>query len=257
MPVRGCGASRIAGGVYVVVPHSPLGLPLESFLIDPPRRFTRDELRVMGIKATGMSLIPDATATTGWSVADWVGSEFYPNTYDILAEIRAYGLSRRVQSTLNFGLLGKGSRIYLLHERAHIDGPGREALWEGRQSSLCPKYLYEHMSWAAGENPMCVTLYRECIEGGEAWTMAEKSGVMALATMFDAENERLVRRQIGDVSYAGKRPPDGVTLTYTPAFFASFPIAGLEVVRDPIGKIHEKTAAKARKARLSVEEVDE
>lgn len=259
-PVRGCGASRIAGGVYITVPHSPLGLPLEAFLIDPPRAFSHEDLRMMGITPTGMSLVPDPTADTGWSVADWVGSEFYPNTYDILAEIRAYGLSRRVQRTLNFKLLGKGSRIYLLHERAHIDYPGREALWaemfHANQPSHCPVNIPEHLSWWTEpyeESPMCAQLWRECIEGGEGtvdFAISEK-----LRSVMNSK--RGVLRTIGDVHYWAKRPPDGVTLSYTPAIFASFPIAGLEVVRDPIGKTHEKAATKARKAALPVTEVDE
>lgn len=255
MPVRGCGASRIAGGVYVTVPTSPLGLPMESFLIDPPRAFSREELAVMGVSPQGMSFMPGKPGDP-MSLVDWVGSEHYPNTYDILAEIKAYGLSRRVQRTLNFKLLGPGSRIYLLHDRAWI-GSDRMSLYEEPDSFVdrCPlgsdgPSLHGRVD-PHDLYPMCVRLYRECVEGGhEISSDSPFASIMALG-------KRGVARQIGDVVYGARRAPDGVELSYSPAFFASFPIAGLEVVRDPIGRTHETALGKASQAGLPVTEVDE
>ena len=254
MPVRGCGASRIAGGIYVTVPTSPLGLPMESFLIDPPRRFSREELAVMGVSAQGMSFMPGKPGEA-LSLVDWVGSEHYPNTYDILAEIKAYGLSRRIQSTINFALLGPGSRIYLLHDRAHIE-TGRQRLYEEPDAFVdrCP--LGDPSLHTAPDPtdlyPMCVRLYRECVEDGNAVGL-EDTPFRAITNL----GPRAVARQVGSVVYGARRPPDGANLTFTPAFFASFPIAGLEVVRDPIGGSHEKALGKASKAALPVREVDE
>lgn len=253
MVVRGCGASRIAGGVYVVVPTSPLGMPVEHFLIDPPRAFTREQLRVMGVAAQGMSFVPDPSAETGWSLLDWVGSDHYPNTWDIIAEVKAHGLSRRVQSTLSFDLLGPGSRIYLLHDRAWINDEGRRDLWHEAGSvpggfvMPCPVPWPEHKgSVAVNDSPMCARLWRECVTGGEDGEM-----------MFHKlpPNERNVVRTVGDTCYEARRCPDQVSLSYTPAIFASFPIHRLDVVRG--GKKHDATVSKARKAGLPVEEVDE
>lgn len=254
MVVRGCGGSRVAGGVYIMVNTSPFGMPLEYFLVDPP--IVIEDPALAGISSRGMSYTP-SMPNQPWDVVDWVGGEFYPNVTDILAEIRAYGLSRRVQSTLDFSLLGEKSRIHLMHSRAHIT-QGRSLLWAGAPLvKQCPRPDNEHsidtaMASMIGENdetPMCARLWWEAVAGTPIARVVEGSG--------PDPDQRLRMWQVGDVSYMARVPPEGVELRYQPAIFASFPISHIEVVRDPVGGTHEKALRKARKAGLAVEDVDE
>ena len=55
-PVRGCGV-RQPGGAYLVTDLSDSGLPLEHFVLDPPRPL---DPVAAGLSAQGMALAQDA-----------------------------------------------------------------------------------------------------------------------------------------------------------------------------------------------------
>ena len=73
----------------------------------------------------------------------------------------------------------------------------------------------------------------------------------------DKPDSRAVVRTMPAFEYDGKVPPDGADTSARPGFFASFPIAGLAVVRDPVGGRHEAAAKAAAAAGVSLEVVPE
>src|SRR5262249_38923290 len=76
---RQCGY-RKKGGVYLTVPTSEDGAPIEYFLVDPPQPV---ELGALGIAPRGVHLIENEGV---WHVFDVVGQESYPNVADFVEE---------------------------------------------------------------------------------------------------------------------------------------------------------------------------
>jgi hypothetical protein len=233
--VRGCG-TRVEGGVYLCCPLGMVGRPVEDFLVDPPIRVSPAEL---GVSSRGVFPIERDGVT---HVLDWVGSRHYPNVWDFVEEVRRFGVSRRVPRGFDFSSLSEGSRLVLIHARGWIEGD----LWpwyaderrdeSGRAFDLCPKRIYEHGEQSPRAHSMCAGIWRLDLEGGEP--------VLDPAVPF-----RTVERTMPGFSYLGKRSPDGVTASYGPAIFASFPIARIEVVRDPAGS-HVATAERVSRGRI-------
>lgn len=195
---RACGR-RVAGGVYWECGLDPLGAPLVTFLIDPPIALPP----TLGVTPRGVSLIESGGVT---HVVDWVGAQSYPNVLDVVREVGALGLSRRLPRTLDFARLTSQSRILLVHgrarvENAHAYGPFR-----------CPTRRHEPGTDA------CIGVWGEDVEEGEPVGDDEDA------------SSRAVLRTLPSVTYHARcRPPD-VVPAYTPAFFASFPASRLVVV---------------------------
>jgi hypothetical protein len=104
---RGCGDSRIQGGVYLECGVGPNGLPLEMFVYDPPIPYTSRNSR-------GVFLETVAGVT---HVLDEVSYESYPYPSDIIEEVRRHGLSRKVSPDVISNVLTPDSRIMLVHRR--------------------------------------------------------------------------------------------------------------------------------------------
>lgn len=226
---RGCGV-RQPGGIYVEVPLSNHGKPLEYFVFDPPRPV---DPQMLGISPRGMHPVDDADGVT--HAFDWVGSKYYPAVTDILEEIRAYGLSRRVPQSFPFERLGPGSRIVLLHARGYIDNYAEyyQALETGWR---CPKGVDGHrdVPWP-GE--MCAGLWWEDLDPDLA---------------DETIDGRRVWRRIASYRYPVRTRPDDIVPQYRVAIIASFPIARLTVIRDPHEGRHEAAAKAASAAQLPV-----
>lgn len=228
--VRGCG-KREQGGVYAECGRSPLGRPIEDFLLCPP---VLVDAAGMGLSPIGVKLIEHNGVCHVW---DWVGSKYYPNVADFVEEVRRFGLSRRISKGLDFSKLTEQSRIFLLHSSAHIADPSpfQKARIGGKALGLdwdhCPKGTHE-----AGEKGMCSGLWWEDVEG------------------MEYSVNRISRREMPAFEYTAARP--AVKSGHMLAVFASFPIIRLAVVKSEDGS-HAKTADLVSAAKLPVDIVEE
>lgn len=250
---RGCGR-RQKGGVYLSTPVSDRGVPLESFLLCPPRPVDRAALRLEPI---GVQLVEIGGVT---HVFDIVGRTHYPNVADMIAELKRYGASRRIAGSTDFRRLTAESRLVLLHERAIIANADRllavlrDEERERRPDAtgwtplrLCPAKRVDHMAIPIDDpqpNLMCQALYWEDIEGGEA-------------VLDPAVPWRTVDRQVGSTSYRARRRPDDLDLAYELGIFAILPIHHIAVIRDPEGGRHHAAFDKANQGGLDVIVEDE
>ena len=227
--VRGCG-TRDKGGIYAEVLLSPDGMPMEYFLLDPPRVVDTDAL---GITPRGVRLIQ---VNGVYHIFDWVGSNYYPNVADFVEEARRFGVSRKLNPRLDFSKLTLGSRLVLLHARAHIDN------WRAYKDEEvdCPKSIEGHQCGV--EKEMCIKFWWQDVEGGEK------------DNMFDM---RHVRRAMPSFDYFARAKPEKVEPRYKVAIFASFPIHRLGVIKDPQAKKHDTSMAAAKNSTLPVELLDE
>jgi hypothetical protein len=232
---RQCGY-RKKGGVYLTVPTSEDGMPLEYFLIDPPLPV---DLEALGLSPRGVHLIEKDGV---WHVFDVVGQDNYPNVCDVVVEAKNMGVSRRCELP-DYSKLSSASRLVLIHGRAYIENY-REYLERFSQQEVddfrCPQE--RHRIGAITET--CAGLWRhDVVEGIER----------------DQEGRRdLVSRKLecGALYRCYGRPID-VTPEYKYAIFGVFPIGHLEVVRDPDDQTHEEKLEKAQKSGLSVQLVEE
>lgn len=111
MVKRGCGDTRIAGGVYLEVNLSPFGSPLEEFIVDPPVKL---DMAALGITPIGMHFI-------NGSLFDWVGSSHYPTPAHFVEEVRHHGLSRKIASTFDFSRITPQTEHLLIHAQAYVE----------------------------------------------------------------------------------------------------------------------------------------
>ncbi len=230
---RQCGY-RKKGGVYLTVPTSENGLPIEYFLLDPPLAV---ELDALGIGPRGVHLIEKEGV---WHVFDVVGQENYPNVCDVIEEARYWGISRRCELA-DYSSLTAESRLVLLHQRAFIrnfaDYPPQFSEQE-RRDFRCPKNKHPIDSLEG----MCAGLWRhDLVEGIEP-----------------VNNDPSYRRRLEcGVVYTGYRRPRDIEPEYQYAIFGIFPIGQIEVVADPDDETHEKKLERARQAQLPVRLVEE
>jgi hypothetical protein len=248
MVARGCGASRVAGGIYLECPLSPYGMPLEEFLVDPPIPVDTQEL---GVTPIGVKLVERKGV---WHVMDWVGSTHYLNTSDFVEEVRRFGLSRRAATSLDFKKLTSQSRILLLHSHAYIFNYDKYREVEPDKDNLeglvpyptCPKNLSEHKR--PDMKTMCARLWYQDVVGGEPVETQGKEN--------DARS-RCVTRKMPSFEYHALVKPENVDPEYRVAIFASFPITNLAVVKDNEGGTHNRSLMLAEQARIPVALVDE
>lgn len=252
--VRGCGR-RKRGAVYLEVPLSSRGKPLDAFLLCPPQPIDAAALR---LEPRGVRLVQHGERT---HVFDWVGASHYPNVADVIAEIRRHGVSRRISANVDFSQLTPGSCLVLVHARAIIADPVplRDILrveaveqapgwpvWSPRAS--CPQRVPAHSEMPVSEpSPgfMCQSLYWETVEGGDV-------------VLDPAVPWRTVDRTIGETTYRARRTPEGLPeLTYALGAFAMLPIGQITVIRDPDGGTHEAPFERAQQSDLPVTLDDE
>lgn len=224
---RGCG-ERTAGDCYAEFGVGAGGARVESFIVDPP---VAVDIEALGITPIGVHLIERAGV---WHVADWVGESHYPNVADFIEEARRFGVSRKIQKTIDFSKLTSESRMILLHPRAWIDNA---AEYPPQTHKNCPKGKTAH----GEQGVMCARLWWDDVEGGEA--------------IEDDERARLVLRRMPSFEYYAQRRSEKVEPQYQTAIFASFPMTRLVVIRDE-GETHERTAQLAARSSLIVDQED-
>lgn len=234
---RGCG-TRTVGSVYCELGMGPGGMPLENFLICPPQVIDPEAL---GLSSIGTKIIPYGDRYHIW---DMIGKRDYPNVADYLEEVRRFGVSRKLNPSMDFSLLGEDSRILVIHARAHIENFHEYAwAWDtAAPYNRCPRQNEEH---DLPEPPMmCAGVYWQDVEGGTEITPDPND---------PPQLKRQVLRRMPSFVYAASRRPDGVVPQYKPAIFASFPISRLVVINDPEGGTHKANLDKAGKSSLPVE----
>lgn len=247
---RGCG-ERQQGGAYAETGLSERGLPIESFYVDPPIRVNADEL---GLTAIGVKLVTRADGTT--DVWDVIGSQHYPNVADFLEEVKRFGMSRRLPSSLDFARLGPGSKHVLLHARGYV--ANWRALELARREG-CPRVAGNHSLVLRGATPetadrycpippthdlavpqhetLCAGLWWDDVTGGEP-TLAGQAGVD-------------VTRGMPSFRYGARRVAPEITRDYRLAVVAALPITNIAVIRAADGR-HERVIEAAGKSALPV-----
>lgn len=236
---RGCG-QRKKGGVYLTVPDSPFGSPLENFLIDPPIVVSLSEL---GIGARGVHLIERNSIT---HVFDVVGRQHYPNVADFIEEARWLGISRRAELP-DYSRLTPQSKLILIHERAWINNWQElygQLSEEERAAFNCPSHIpavhEEHQQFKR----MCARLWWHDVEAMDEPEGQKGCRVAGLRTLPC------------HAAYSGWRAACNFFPEYQHAIFASFPIGAIEVVKDPDDQTHQPKLEKAQKAGLPVNLVE-
>ena len=107
---RGCG-SREQGGLYMCMPLSENGFPIEHFLVDPSVEWKSDT----NLRAP--MLISDVDGV--FHVVLGVGKKFYPTVSDFVEEARRMGVSKRIPRDFDFSkLTPTKSKLLLVHPRA-------------------------------------------------------------------------------------------------------------------------------------------
>ncbi len=245
---RGCG-KRKQGGVYIECGLSPVGEPLEHFIMDPPVRLPAG----MPISPIGVSVVQRAGA---FHVVDWVGAEFYPNVADFLEEVRRFGLSRRVPKNFDFATLSGVTRIILVHPRAWVENVAdyrlralSEGLRIGAPVWTCPKNDAGHLALAEDPGRMCAGAWWQDVTDWESREERVPFGA-------DGPYPRGVVRAMPSFRYFAHARPEGFEPQHAPAFFASFPISRVVVVKADDGS-HEETFRRMQAAGVPVAIVDE
>jgi hypothetical protein len=256
---RGCG-SRIAGGAYLSVPlgAGPTGHPIEEFLYCQPQAI---DLAVLGMSAVGVTLIKDGQGVT--HVLDVVGSEHYPNVAAFVEEARRKGISRRFPAREQyFERLTDQSRLVLAHARAIICNPEDYYQWESEDAAgrhECPTWVgprhcgrgtkLSHHCYNSDSPEFCARLWWQDCTG--------PCGVPVTASGQEDDSTDLRLFTVGDIGYFALPRLAVLQPIYQTAFFASFPIKMIEVIRDPLEGKHLETLERAAKARLPIHVEDE
>ncbi len=232
---RQCGY-RKKGGVYLAVPTSEDGAPIEYFLVDPPQPV---ELDALGIAPRGVHLIGKEGV---WHVFDVIGQDSYPNVCDVIEEARWLGVSRRCELH-DYSRLTRESRLVLIHQRAYIRNFAEYPMHFSEQEAgdfRCPRKL--HLITDLKE--MCAGLWRHDVVEG-----VERDEV-------DQREPHRRRLECGAV-YPCYGQPVEITPDYQYAIFAILPIGQIEVIEDPDDRTHEEKIERAGKSQLPVSLVQE
>lgn len=224
---RGCGF-RTKGALYAETGLGPHGLPLEDFFIDPP---TPIDPTTHGISSQGMTFKQDGAGT--WHLIDWIGEKYYETAPDFLQEVKALGLSRKMNPKLDLSRLTPASRIVLLHPKGYLaNAQDYHFPPDGTHFSGCMCEKPEHAPDQLGGVTCCIGTLWDSVPDG----------------VPEGSDPRLVRRTTGGGSYLARLDPEGVAPDWRPALIARFPIGRFAVVKDPDTGAHEEMIEKLKAA---------
>ena len=227
---RGCG-TREAGGVYMELGLDEQGVPVEHFLLDPPRRLDQATQQALGIRPIGVSTLADPQRPGVVHLVDWIGSSHYPNVADFVEEVRRFGLSRRLGRNFDFGQITPESRLLCVHANGWLENAA-EYQQDRRLAGAparCVKSVLGH--GAADYDGMCASLFWQDVFGGEALEPGLLEAALA-AGLNPHMSTRRVTRRMPSFDYHAFAAPKGVQVRYTPAIFASFPLSRIVVIKD-------------------------
>ena len=238
---RGCGR-RVKGGVYAESHQGEGGTPIEWFVVDPPAPL---DLGAIGVRPRGVTLVRDESLADGTChIVDWVGAESYPNVADFVEEARRFGISRRLETTLDFSRITDRSRLVLVHPRAICEN----RLEIGRPLR-CPKdRLGPEKGWTSVEDAPGArrpARFRDLVGSGSAAPprvhtdpAAEMCAEFWYRDLEGAEQAEglpdgeLVRR-MPSFEYRGRRDDPDRPRIYCPAVFMVAPVHAIALVDDP------------------------
>jgi hypothetical protein len=214
-------------------------MPLEHFLICPPRRVNIESLN-LSTRGARLMLRSDFDV---WDIWDYVGKQHYPYVPDFVEEGRRYGFSRRLSKTLDFSRLTRDSRQIIIHPRGYIDCGYEYLLSHNDQRladlstltpwpSVCPQNFDEHNSRDPIDGPhpeMCHSMYYEAIKPDpDTETTTEQP-------LFYR-----TRRRSSYIHYDHFVTPEGAEFDWHTAIVMWLPISNIEVIEADDGS-HEKT----------------
>lgn len=231
---RGCG-KRVEGGVYIETNRSPEGRPVEHFLADPPFPYEPDH-------KVGQEIVERDGV---FHVIDWIGASHYPYASDFLEEVRAYGLSRRVSSTLDFGKLTRDSRIIVVHAKAYIENA---------------KDLAEQHVVVSSENGSDACRCGLLERSSDDFHLRHVDAMCSRYLWYYAEETGERTRRFVDLEYEVFPPARHVDSpkdpVWKPGIIASFPAGRLAVIRARDGS-HAATVDRIRKTGTSLDVAEE
>lgn len=112
---RGCGESRVHGGIYMEsgITNSSTN-PISKWICDP---IIPLDVQKFGLSSVGVKLVEIEGVT---HIFDWIGESHYPLATDFIEEAIAKGISRRISKTTDFSKLSNESNIFLVHPKAYF-----------------------------------------------------------------------------------------------------------------------------------------
>jgi len=211
---RGCG-SRKDGGVYLCVAQSPLGLPIEDFILDPVKPWGGHPFR--------QPMLAERKLKSGscMDAVIWVGAEFYPFVPDFIEEARIHGISKRVSTGFSFSKLTPGkSRVILIHPKALPLFP-----YEVQNIGKCKKeqkdILLSDVAYHKIMNNLCTY---------DLWPLSSLHSVDKLHEISEKDGMSFAQTpSIGYFTGEAISPPPGI-YPYMAGAFAAFWISHFEVV---------------------------
>lgn len=245
---RGCG-ERVPGGAYAESGGSSSGLPIESFMFDPPRPLPP------GLDLVNKTIIWQRPGTNGQPELDengqpifdlliHIGAAHYPYVPDFVEEARRLGVSRRINSNADLSLLSIHSQIWLAHPKAI------PLNWQDlTPPELCEKHLLRHdlVSYRELELDPAHDEARPgpCIF--KLWQLIpEEEGdciPMDTSNEQSTEGEPLHLRTIGSTVYPFN--PSGESADgWAEGFILCLPLTGIALVRRDDGSVNERAKEK-------------
>lgn len=218
---RGCG-SRTENSLYICVPISPFGRPVEYFLLDPPK--------LTNLKPFRTPIIIEHKDKKVKDVAIWVGEQFYPFVPDFIEETREMGISRRIPRNFPIEkLTPHKSRMFFIHSRA-IPAFGCDT---GKE---CPRKL-KH------DKDTCVF---------DLWSLSALTdfGEKHKVTVIDEDNVQITTPSVKYQTSIPHKPPLNLeqkkSYPYQTGIFCSFWVSHLEYINKD-GKIPTELRKKIKK----------
>lgn len=229
-PSRGCG-DRIPGGEYGMVPLSPVGLPLDSFLFCPPKVIPDG----LGLVAVGQTFVLSQVGGEDCGlIFDWIGEGYYPNITDFWEEGRRLGFSFRLQPSVARQAKAYARNFIIpVHARAFIHNwmeyPPRER--------ACPrdKHNFWDPEWQESQDYFAaVDAWLEENQGsydtiGHAMCSGYWWHDVVGGVQIDFEYPE-VERHIGSIRYRAWPQPTDVKPVYEPGLIARLPLSHIEIV---------------------------
>jgi hypothetical protein len=248
---RGCG-SRVAGGLYLEIPTSENGLPIQYFLVDPPvRTSVYFGVNHVGLPSKGVTLHHQEGEENIVRILDVVGKDSYPTPADFIQEAGKFGISRRISRRIDLTGVGPNGWLCLFHDRAWSNNMSAYGVWicphASRSESFSPgsqRIAFEHHPDMIAADNCCAGFWWQDVPHNPT-------------TGYRVIHNRLVKRKMPSLEYSAYLRPEGIQESdYEQAMFAVFPLhmANLAVVK---GEGDEESLAAAQRGGLPILEVDE
>lgn len=214
---RGCG-QRVEGGLYLMSELSPLGLPLEHFLVDPVAPWAGSLLRAPMLQK-------DRRGNPHLLLG--VGAKYYPFIPDFVEEARTMGVSKRIPRDFDPTPLVPGkSKMVLIHPRG------------------IPQFKYD----ADHSCPKTDSVKgHTCI--GALWPL---SLLQSVKRYHEVDSDTVTTPSATYRAIIPRRPTFNSLLKYRPGIFLGLPITGFHYV-SRTKRVPPEVADRFKAARLPLD----